>query len=509
MEEDSDLAFKLQVEEALTASLLDDSVSYTNTTSVPYDAVFGATLSNLLQNDHLYKYEQELLDQYKAEVETKRLRADLSRQIHDRALACEIVNVPEVEWSKTGDHLNRPYGEGSSSSNGQDLGFRVYVKGLVERMVGGIGVAIYDGNDGLVFELSKGFSGKEHQGNEEFVELKALIEGLDVAVMLDLKRVSIVTDNSLLYQYITGKNPPMTANVATLSDQINLLLRKFTHTTASLVARKDIKFAVELARNAMAFQVNRSAGNSNAENLTESCAICLEDTYMDQMFLITGCLHSYCFLCMSKHVQFKLLQGILPKCPYENCKSELELDSCKKFLTPELFDIMSQHMKEASIPAGEKIYCPYPRCSTLLSKTELQGSMGNSNVIDEFMGARKCPICSGIFCINCKVPWHSNMCCSAFKSLNPYPCNEDEKLKFLATQNLWRQCPKCNHMVSLDAGCYHIYCRCGHEFCYTCGVEWKNKKATCTCPIWMNAISYMMSKIDAKEDEYNSGLLCS
>lgn len=27
-------------------------------------------------------------------------------------------------------------------------------------------------------------------------------------------------------------------------------------------------------------------------------------------------------------------------------------------------------------------------------------------------------------------------------------------------------------------------CRCGYEFCYTCGAEWKNKKATCSCPLW-------------------------
>lgn len=26
--------------------------------------------------------------------------------------------------------------------------------------------------------------------------------------------------------------------------------------------------------------------------------------------------------------------------------------------------------------------------------------------------------------------------------------------------------------------------RCGYEFCYKCGTEWKKKKATCSCPIW-------------------------
>ncbi|KAL0436871.1 UNVERIFIED_CONTAM: hypothetical protein Sradi_0395000 [Sesamum radiatum] len=186
--------------------------------------------------------------------------------------------------------------------------------------------------------------------SKDFVEMKALIAGLEVAVVLDLGEISIVTDNPILHQIIGGQIKPAVANFATLSDQITLLLRKLTEPYGTLVDSGDIKFAFELSRKAIALQVNRSAGNSNAENMTESCTICLEDTYVDQMFLITGCQHRYCISCMSRHVQFKLLQAILPKCPHENCNSDLKLDSCQKFLTPELFDIMSQHVKEASIP---------------------------------------------------------------------------------------------------------------------------------------------------------------
>lgn len=473
MADDSDVAFNLQMEEAIAASLLDGGGAPPPPVTTYDDALAGC--------------EQKFLDEIMAEAEAQRLQFDLLRQVHDRALACEIMSVPEEEWAKTGGNLHRPYGEGSSSSatNEKNVKFKVYVKGLVEGAAAGIGVAICDGNDGLLFELSKGLSGSDQQTNKEFVDFKALIEGLDAAVMLDLKTAIIVTDNPVLYQHVTGQNSQVLKNVDALSNQIHLLLRKFAQTIASLVASKDNK-SVKLARNAIEYQVNRSASSSNGKNRTECCTICMEDTYVDRMFLIISCRHSYCFLCMSKHVQFKLLQGMLPKCPHENCKTELKLESCKEFLTPELLEIMSQRVKEASIPAAEKIYCPYPKCSTLLSKTELGDvkCTGYLSDVDEILYSRKCPQCSGILCINCKVPWHRNMKCSEFKRRNPDPCNEEKTLKSLATRNLWRQCPKCNHMVSLASGCYHIYCRCGHEFCYTCGAEWKKKKATCKCPIW-------------------------
>ncbi|KAI3822472.1 hypothetical protein L1987_10062 [Smallanthus sonchifolius] len=76
------------------------------------------------------------------------------------------------------------------------------------------------------------------------------------------------------------------------------------------------------------------------------------------------------------------------------------------------------------------------------------------------------------------------MNCAEYKRRNPPPIVEESNLKNLAARNLWRQCIKCKHMIELAAGCYHMTCRCGYEFCYTCGAEWKNKKATCSCPLW-------------------------
>ena len=190
----------------------------------------------------------------------------------------------------------------------------------------------------------------------------------------------------------------------------------------------------------------------------EACVICSEDTDVNQMFSVDGCLHRYCFSCMKQHVEVKLLHGMVPKCPHEGCKSELVVDNCRKFLTPKSIETMNQRIKEASIPVADKVYCPNPRCSALMSKSDvLEYSKDFLDV--EQTGVRKCLNCHGLFCIDCKVPWHSNMTCYDYKSLNPNPPEEDVKLKSLATSNLWRQCVKCNHMIELAAGCYHITCR--------------------------------------------------
>lgn len=239
--------------------------------------------------------------------------------------------------------------------------------------------------------------------------------------------------------------------MAILADELTLLQRKFTRCLPQLVEKKNVQFAVGLARDAIIAQVTWPGECSGNIRKTETCIICLEDRATSQMLLVDGCRHRYCSSCLKQHSQAKLSQGLLPRCPHEGCKSEFKFEYCRKFLPREALDLMSQMIKESNVPVTEKVYCPYPRCSTLMSRSEV---CAINNV-----GGSRCMSCHGLFCINCKVPWHSNMSCSHYKSLHPSPCSEEVKLKTLATKKQWRQCDKCNNMIELKEGCYHIYCR--------------------------------------------------
>ncbi|KAJ0476775.1 putative transcription factor C2H2 family [Helianthus annuus] len=466
-ESDLELAYRLQLEEAMAASLAAQPSSSNSSLQSPQPPPpisindGGVNLQTLTLD--LEKFETEIKDQIVIATEMKKLQVDLNRRIHDQKLAREISQMPEDQWLEVGDNFARPYGEGCSSSKSEDdlETFRVYFKGLFseERVCGascsnsngtvtmaGIGVAVCDSMDEMIFEVRKPLDlRKGDRMSRRSLEEQSLIEALNVAAALDLKRIMFCCDYYPLYNYVSGRWKPKQQKIVKFLDQVNLLRKRFTYCEPSLIASKDVKFAFKLAREAINSQISKVV--SSQEKL-ENCVICLDDKSIDQFFPVEGCTHRYCYSCIKQHVEVKLLHGVLPKCPHEGCGNELKIESCEKFLTLKFTEMMRQRLKEDSIPVTEKFYCPYPKCSSLM------------------------------------VPWHENLSCVEYKRRNPTPLVEESKLKNLAARNLWRQCIKCKHMIELAAGCYHMTCRCGYEFCYTCGAEWKDKKATCNCPIW-------------------------
>ncbi|KAF8403064.1 hypothetical protein HHK36_011158 [Tetracentron sinense] len=516
LESDLDLAFRLQMQEALAASLvLQPSQSSTSSAPPPLmePQLFDDQISNFarLQTLEYEKSHQERKDRERSEAEMRRISNDLKRRVFDQKFAQEILRMPQEVWENDGDNFERPFGEGSSTPV-IDEPFRLYFKGLVSDKVqllpgimmvnkialSGIGVAICDPSDNLIFKVQKPLMGNGM--SIRTAEIKALIEGLNAALSLDIKRINFYCNYYPLHQFVTGRWQVKQHKIAILMNQVFLLQRKFMSCQPVFVARNDVKFAFKLARDAIDSQITSSVESTGSGSLRENCSICLEDTDVSQMFAVDVCLHRYCFSCMTQHVEVKLLHGMVPECPHENCTTKLQISSCGKFLPAKLSEMMSERIKEASVPAAEKLYCPYPRCSELMSKNEVLEYAKSLFIGPDRSGVRKCIKCHGLFCINCKVPWHSNMSCNDYRRLNPPARAEDAKLKSLATQKLWRQCVKCNHMIELAEGCFHMTCRCGYEFCYTCGAEWKNKKATCSCPLW-NQRNILHEEDDEEEEE--------
>ncbi|CAA7025047.1 unnamed protein product [Microthlaspi erraticum] len=158
-----------------------------------------------------------------------------------------------------------------------------------------------------------------------------------------------------------------------------------------------------------------------------SCVICLDDDIDPHlMFSIDKCGHWFCLNCVKQHIEVKLLDGKIPDCLQHRCESQLSIDRCCNFLTQKLSLMWAQRIREDSIPSDERVYCPNPRCSYMMSKTELLSFSG--------CAFRRCFKCSASFCIYCKVPWHSKLSCTDYKKLHSILQDDDAKLQSLANR---------------------------------------------------------------------------
>ena len=254
---------------------------------------------------------------------------------------------------------------------------------------------------------------------------------------------------------------PSGKKLADMMNQVLSVRRKFDQCEVSLVEPNQVSYVVKLATDSLTVQIAKALAANVSKEKRESCAICLEDTDITKIHVVEGCTHRFCFSCMKEHVKVKLLNGTLPACPQEGCTTKLSVEGSRVFLSPRLLEIMVQRMREGQIPPSQKIYCPYPKCSALMSLGEVIHPMQESSsryTAADAATLRKCVKCRGSFCLSCKVPWHDGMSCYEYKMRYPHARSEDAKLQNLARQRLWRQCVKCKHMIELAEGCYHMIC---------------------------------------------------
>ncbi|CAL5046155.1 unnamed protein product [Urochloa decumbens] len=440
--------------------------------------------------------------------------AEIGRR--DARFARELAAVPEDRWARDGDRLERPLGSPDGASSSAPL-FRVFFKGMASRNVVGprdrdpgvavLAAAVYGPQGEVVVRVQKPV--EWFVGGREVLEAMALMEGLHAALALGVRSVGIVTDYRPLRNHILGIWSIAQNKVADVVDQILSVVMEFEECAILLVRPREDSYVIKLARDYMNSQITKALAVNTSKDKRETCTICLEDTDVSKIHAVEGCAHRFCFSCMKEHVKVKLLNGMLPACPQDGCATKLSVEGSKIFLSAQLLEIMVERIREGQIPPSQKIYCPYPKCSALMSLSELIHPLQEScskYMVADATTLRKCVKCRGSFCFRCKVPWHYRMSCYDYKRRHPHARPEDAKLKNLAEQKLWRQCVKCKHMIELSEGCYHMTCVCGYEFCYTCGKEWKEKKATCPCPLWneSNIIHYDSEDdySDEEEDDY-------
>lgn len=183
IEEDADLCFSLQLQEAITASALE------------------STAGGCEADETNYK-----VDRLGYDLSLTRL----AQESEDRLLAQKLVHG----MMQGGDKPSKKKGHEKAKtmpvySSSTHETFRLYSKGLVSeghlkdetRLFGGFGASICDSYDHPLVEMKKAL-GDELLALPEAVELTAIIHVLEWSLDLDLRRVTLYCDDSNILAYV-------------------------------------------------------------------------------------------------------------------------------------------------------------------------------------------------------------------------------------------------------------------------------------------------------------------
>ncbi|KAG7636722.1 Zinc finger RING-type [Arabidopsis thaliana x Arabidopsis arenosa] len=364
--------------------------------------------------------------------------------------------------------------------------YRLYSKGLVSEelikddtmLVVGLGLSLCDSHDNTKQEINKALRNQKLAAHPEAAELAAIIHGLKWALELGIERIQFFCDDSNILAYVTRKAAPNESIVAKLLEHVSLLQTRFTSCQAlATVSRDDIVSVIKLAKDAIASQTRWCEGDTEYE----SCPVCYAYVSPNDKFEVQGCFHRICVTCMRKPFSSEqILRGNTAICPYPDCENDLVPEDCRAFADADAITLMIQRKKEKAIPVKDRVYCPNPSCSFLMSDLDLIRHISKNPRHSE--EARKCMECGLSFCKKCHVPWHYKKTCDEFKKSESYLKSDAAILEsFVKTQG-WKKCSQCQSIVQHGGGCQQMTCRhCKHEFCYTCGAPCKKKKLTCKC----------------------------
>ncbi|KAK1263390.1 hypothetical protein QJS04_geneDACA013581 [Acorus gramineus] len=204
----------------------------------------------------------------------------------------------------------------------------------------------------------------------------------------------------------------------------------------------------------------REVGQSSGSHIF--CGVCMDEKPSEDMFKNTNspscATHSFCHDCISRYIAAQLQENISMssiRCPEIGCMGTLEPEFCRAFVPPEVFERWDKALCESALMGSERFYCPFKDCSALLLGDDV---VGRVNVREA-----ECPACNRLFCVQCKVKWHSGLKCEEFQGLRGDEKDlEDMKFVELAMRKQWRSCPRCRMYVERTEGCPHMKCSQSH-----------------------------------------------
>lgn len=217
-------------------------------------------------------------------------------------------------------------------------------------------------------------------------------------------------------------------------------------------------------------------GRPSGDQELGQCTAC-EEARASELLITTPCGDSYCARCVRELFDLAMNDESLfpPRC----CRQPITLSLVKEFLDEDQIQLFED--KTIEYATTGRTYCHDTCCGKFIPPSNIDGEKAT------------CKRCGLQTCAGCKSAAHEGDC--------PYDANY-ALLMETAEAAGYRVCYQCKRLVELNFGCNHITyvgknathkvcadlsrCLCRAEFCYLCGVSWKE----CACPWWDEARLY-------------------
>jgi len=194
---------------------------------------------------------------------------------------------------------------------------------------------------------------------------------------------------------------------------------------------------------------------------TYQCAICLEDYTIADVFVLDGCYHKFCRVCLAGWVSSRIQEAEVStiKCPERTCQQRINYQEIHLIVKDA--ETMRKYEDFTLQQALEKMtdirWCPKPSCGMAMVG-------GNDTLM------MRCPreTCGFCFCFRCKEPWHADSTCEQYQAWKRDNKGGQDMFRRWMNQNA-KPCPKCRSPIEKNGGCNHMTCvKCRHQFCWLC-----------------------------------------
>lgn len=231
---------------------------------------------------------------------------------------------------------------------------------------------------------------------------------------------------------------------------------------------------------------SRKAPLEQPRSQRRPCTSCMDQTAASGL-IQAPCGHEYCHECLTTLFRSAMHDETLfpPQC----CRQPIPVKHHASVLGATM--VHRYHERRIEFSTVNRTYCHDPHCAAFVIPGCIEDNVG------------LCLDCGSQTCVHCKRAAHSGDC----------PLDQElQRVLQMARKEGWQRCFRCNTMVELNHGCYHLTlvilflvppstprlhmyslarlcmmlilcnhsCRCRAEFCYRCSVPWKG----CTCPLW-------------------------